>query len=49
MVKALLCENDIEYSEDNNNIVAKFNEKSILTIEFNNDGLLTTISGDLSL
>ena len=49
MVKALLCENDIEFSEDNNNIVAKFNEKSILTIEFNNDGLLTTISGDLSL
>ncbi len=49
MVKALLCENDIEFSEDNNNIVAKFNEKSVLTIEFNDNGLLTNISGDLSL
>ena len=32
MVKALLCENEIEYSDDNNSIVAKFNENSILTV-----------------
>lgn len=49
MVKALLCENEIEYNDDNNNIIAKFNENSILTIEFDNNGLLKNISGNLSL
>lgn len=49
MVKALLCENDIDYNDDNNNIVAKFNENSVLTIEFDNNGLLKKVSGNLSL
>ena len=49
MVKALLCENEINYNDDNNNIVAKFNENSVLTIEFDNNGLLKKVSGNLSL
>ena len=49
MVKALLCENEIEYSDDNNSIIAKFNENSILTVEFDNNGQLKNISGNLSL
>lgn len=49
MVKALLCENEINYNVDNNNIVAKFNENSVLTIEFDNNGLLKKVSGNLSL
>lgn len=49
MVKALLCENDIDYNDDNNNIVAKFNENSVLTIEFDNNRLLKKVSGNLSL
>ena len=49
MVKALLCENEIDYTDDNNNIVAKFNENSVLTIEFDNNGLLKKVSGNLSL
>lgn len=49
MVKALLCENEIDYNDDNNNIVAKFNENSVLTIEFDNNGLLKKVSGNLSL
>lgn len=49
MVKALLCENEIDYNDDDNNIVAKFNENSILTIEFDNNGLLKKVSGNLSL
>lgn len=47
MVKALLCENEIEYRVDKDNIIAKFNENSILTINFNNNGV--RISGNLSL
>lgn len=49
MVKALLCENEIDYNDDSNNIVAKFNENSVLTIEFDNNGLLKKVSGNLSL
>ena len=49
MVKALLCENEIDYNDDDNNIVAKFNENSVLTIEFDNNGLLKKVSGNLSL
>lgn len=49
MVKALLSENEIEYSDNQNNIVAKFNDNSILTVEFNNNNLLSDISGNLSL
>ncbi|MGN1310793.1 MAG: DUF6882 domain-containing protein [Clostridia bacterium] len=49
MVKALLSENEIEYSNDKNNIIAKFNENSILTIEFDNNDLIKSMSGNLSL
>lgn len=49
MVKALLCENEIEYNDDKNNIITKFNENSILTIEFDDNELLKHISGNLSL
>ena len=37
MIKSLLIENEIQYNDDENNIVAKFNENSVLTIEFIND------------
>ena len=49
MVKALLCENEIEYNDDNNSIIAKFSENSILTIGFDNNGLIKSISGNLNL
>ena len=49
MVKALLIENEIEYSNDQNNIVAKFNDNSILTVEFDNNDFIRNISGKLCL
>ncbi len=49
MVKALLSENEIEYNDNQNNIVAKFNDNAILTIEFDDNDLLKNISGNLSL
>ena len=49
MIKALLNENEIKYSDNQNSIVAKFNDKSIVTIEFDNNNLLRNISGNLSL
>ncbi len=49
MVKALLTENEIEYEENQNNIIARFNEKSIITVELSDNGLIKNISGDLSL
>lgn len=48
MVKALLIENDIEYIENQNEIIAKFNEKSILTVKFDEKGTVN-ISGKLSV
>lgn len=48
MIKALLIENDIKYIENPNEIIAKFNEKSILTIKFDENGSLN-ISGGASL
>lgn len=47
LVKSLLIENEIEYSEEDNNIIAKFDNELILTIEFNDKDLLTSISGNL--
>ena len=44
----LLIENNIEYSENETGIVAKFNEKSILTVKFDERGSVS-ISGNLSL
>lgn len=49
MVKAILTENDIEYYEEGNNIIAKFNEKSILTVSFDTNNWLEKCSGNLSL
>ena len=49
MVKALLLENEIEYNDLQNSIIAKFNENSVLTIEFDDNGLIKNISGNLSL
>lgn len=49
LVEALLIENDYEYQENNNNIIAKFSDKSILTIEFDNNNILKRISGNLSI
>ena len=48
MIKALLIENDIEYSENPTEIIAKFNDKSILTIKFDENETIN-ISGNLSL
>lgn len=48
MVEAILIENEIEYNKDKDaNIIARFNEKSILTIKFNDNRV--TISGNLSV
>ena len=49
MVKALLTENEIEYKESQNSIIAKFNENSIITTELDDNGLIKSISGNLSL
>lgn len=48
MITALLIENEIEYSDNQDNIIANFNDKT-LTIEFDNNNLLKNISGNLSL
>ena len=47
MLKALLIENEITYQEDQNNIIANFNENSSFTIKFEND-VITNISGNIS-
>jgi len=49
MIKALLTENEIEYSDNQSNIIAKFNENSILTVKFDDNGLIKNIAGNLSL
>ena len=49
MTKALLIENDIPFEEATDKIIAKFNEKSIISVKFNSNNLITNISGDLSL
>lgn len=46
LVKALLIENDYPFEEEENKIIAKFSEKSVLTIEFNK--ISTKISGYLN-
>ena len=46
MVKALLIENEIDYRENKDNIVAVFDEESQLTVEFDN-GAIKSISGNL--
>ena len=46
MVKALLTENNIEYQENENSVVAKFNEKSIITVKFKN-GLIEGLQGTM--
>lgn len=49
MVKALLTENDIEFCEEGNDIFAKFNERSIIKVQFNDYGIVKKLSGNLSL
>jgi len=49
MVKALLIENDYEFEEKDNNIIAKFSENSLLTIELDNYDRIIKVSGNLSL
>lgn len=49
MVEALLIENEIEYTIEGNDIIAKFNENSILTVKFNENNTLKSVSGNLSL
>ena len=46
LVKALLIENDYPFEEEENKIIAKFSEKSVLAIEFNK--ISTKISGYLN-
>ena len=48
LVKALLIENDIDFVDNNDNIVAKFNENSNFIVKFNDKGLITNISGGLN-
>ena len=49
MIKALLTENEIKYTVEENNILAKFNEHSIITIEFDSNDRIINFSGNLSL
>lgn len=49
MIKALLIENQIEYIDNQSNIVVKFNDSSIFTVEFNENDLLINISGNVGL
>jgi len=48
MVKALLNENGIHYDDHQNNVIAKFNENSLLTINFDDNDLITNISSYLN-
>lgn len=47
MIQSLLSENDIEYQMDEKSIVATFREDAIITVSFNENGLITGISGNL--
>ena len=47
LVEALLLENDIEYEINENKIIAKFSETSILTVQFDDNNLISNISGNL--
>lgn len=49
LVKALLIENDYEFEERENKIIAKFSDKSIMTIEFKDRNILKRILGNVSL
>ena len=49
MIEALLTENEIKYTVEENNILAKFNEHSIITIEFDSNDRIINFSGNLSL
>ncbi len=46
MVKALLIENEIDYRENKDNIVAVFDEESQLTVGFDNN-VIKSISSNL--
>ena len=48
LVKALLIENEITYESNQNNIIVKFDENSILTVQFNEKELIKNISGNLA-
>jgi hypothetical protein len=48
LIEAMLCENDIAYQVGESSILAKFSEDSILNIDFNNNGLIVNISGNIS-
>ena len=47
MVEALLSENDIAYEVADGKIVANFGGNSVLNVEFNADGFVSGISGNL--
>lgn len=49
LVKALLIENDYEFEERENKIIAKFSDKSIMTIEFKDKNILKRILENASL
>ena len=49
MIKALLLENEIDYTEEENTIIAKFNDDSIITVLFDNNDLMKKISGNVNL
>lgn len=49
MVKALLTENEIEYEETEDSIIAKFDEDTFITVRLNENGLIENYSKKLSL
>lgn len=49
LVKAVLIQNGIEYVEEGNDIIAKFNEQSVISVQFDGSERITKINGNLSL
>ncbi|MBP3707850.1 MAG: hypothetical protein J6J36_04490 [Clostridia bacterium] len=49
LIKAVLIQNGIEYVEEGNDILAKFNEKSVISVQFDGSERITKINGNLSL
>lgn len=49
LIKAVLVQNGIEFVEEGNDIIAKFNDKSIIPIQFDGSEHIMKIKGNFSL
>ena len=48
LVKSVLIENDIDFIDNDNSIVVRFSNDSILKVDFNDKGLIKGISGEMN-